>query len=45
MYRNVLTEMSPDQNGQTETARPISPVPCDLTVIYKTSNGFNLCSH
>jgi len=27
MYRNVVTEMSPDRNGQTESARPKSPVP------------------
>jgi len=44
--------MSPDRNGQikmaqTETARPHSLVPCDLTVamIDKTSNVFNLCCH
>jgi len=56
MYRNV-TEMSHDRNGpdwkgsdrnnQSESARPKSPVSCDLTVamIDKTLNGFNLCCH
>jgi len=34
MYINVVTEMSPDRNGQiktaqTETARPKSPVPAE----------------
>jgi len=48
MYRNVVSEMSPDRNcPMTETARPKSPVTCDLTaaMIDKTSNGFNLCRH
>jgi len=27
MFRNVVTEMSRDRNGQTESARPKSPVP------------------
>jgi len=43
MYRNGVTEISPDRN----VPRPKSPVLCDLTVamIDKTSNGFNLCYH
>jgi len=43
MYRNVVTEMSRDRNGQTETtqtetARPKSPVPVHITLypVYTT---------
>jgi len=32
MYRNVVTEMYPDRNGQTETARPNRP---DRKVLFR----------